>query len=1015
MKPLSSTSRGVLIAACALFVAVVVVFAARQGSVQALWARSHSGGDFVAFYCAGKIAVAGEDPYRTEPLRTCEQALEPLARASAADVTPAPFPGYSLAFFGLLARLPYGAAMALWYLVLIAALAVATISLSRMLALPWYVVLAALAVPFAYANFVFAQIPPVAVAALCVAAYLVQQRRFAAAGVVAGISMIEPHIGLPACIALFVFAPACRIAVAATAAALAVVSLATLGVATNIEYLTRALPLHALAEAGTSDQLSFTWLLHWFGVGDRAAVAAGSISYVVMTLIGLWLARLCARAFAADHLIVLVPPAVAMLGGAFVHELQYAAVMPAALALAVAIGSAPAWTAVAILAMPWQGAWTSRLYLALAVVAMSVIVWYAAARLALAPRLALAAGAVIAFVLLTFGIGHLSAAPVHDAGSPTAFYDALGADQALASAEWGVVMRSDPHWSSASLQTLAQKIPPWSGIMLMMAAAGLALARRRSAEPATAGEASARPRIAPAMLILVAVNLCITLTLSAVLNIDTDESYTMHTTAGTTHDAYTRALSFEFQPPLYFVVMQLWRQIDPSVFFGRLFSALCIAATVVIAAAISRRVSPGMNAGWLAAIVALNPFAIWAAVEMRVYAFVIVLTALLLLAFLDGFLAEERSLRAQIGFVLVAVAGLYTHYYIGFLLVGFGAALLALRRWRALAAYAAAGGLVAIAFLPLASSVAHQALASHAEVTGNPSFAYNFLLITKLLALVAIPVRWAQPHDLWILVAAALAFFAVITARAALRAWPLRVPTPLVAMACALAVAGITFAVALSVTEQPLANRYVAFLFMPLMASVCAAFAAFGGFTRRHLAGTWLGIMFGASIITLVLEYGPLAKTGDWQRVAAYVMRTEQPGQPILVFQAEAAEPLRYYYHGTNQLVPVPRPLNLQTYDLHELALTGERDVDEALARAPGDHRRIWVVTTDYCSTGSLDYNCPLFESYLAKHYTVVRELSFYRSTLRELEHRVSADALHEPHGLIESIRPSGPRVGATN
>jgi hypothetical protein len=164
------------------------------------------------------------------------------------------------------------------------------------------------------------------------------------------------------------------------------------------------------------------------------------------------------------------------------------------------------------------------------------------------------------------------------------------------------------------------------------------------------------------------------------------------------------------------------------------------------------------------------------------------------------------------------------------------------------------------------------------------------------------------------------------------------------------------------------------------------------------------------------VEYSALAKTGDWQRVAAYVMQAEAPNEPILVFQAEAALPLRYYYHGANELVPVPRPLNLQTYDLHELALTTERDVDDALARAPGDHRQIWVVTTDYCSTGSLDYNCPLFESYLAKHYTVVRQLSFYRSTLRELERRAdSRSAIQERHGVVESIRPSGPRVGVTN
>jgi hypothetical protein len=78
----------------------------------------------------------------------------------------------------------------------------------------------------------------------------------------------------------------------------------------------------------------------------------------------------------------------------------------------------------------------------------------------------------------------------------------------------------------------------------------------------------------------------------------------------------------------------------------------------------------------------------------------------------------------------------------------------------------------------------------------------------------------------------------------------------------------------------------------------------------------------------------------------------------------------------------------MKTYDLHDLVLTSENDVGAAIERAPGPHRIIWVVTTDYCSTGSLDFNCPLFESYLAKHYVVLQRLNFYRSTLRQLEAR---------------------------
>ena len=1004
MKPLSSPmTRGILLGGCVLLAALAVMLAVRTPSLQGLLSRAHAGGDFVAFYCAGRIAVAGEDPYRTEPLRTCEHSLDSLgAGATATDVTPAPMPGYTLAVFGLLARLPYQLALALWYLVLVASLVVTAWCLVRITRLPWYVVLVSLAIPFAYVNFVFAQLPPVAVAALCIAGYLVKERRFVAAAVACACSMIEPHIGLPACIAVFAFIPATRLALASSAIALGAVSLLTLGIQTNIEYFTRALPLHALAEAGASDQLSFTWLLHWFGAPDRVAVFAGSVSYVVLVMVGIALARGVARAFNADFFLVLLPPAVAMLGGAFVHNLQYAAVIPAALALAALLDNATAWTALAILAVPWQNAWHSRLYLAVAAVALATIAWHAAARLPSMRRAAVAGAAVLAYAALTLGLASLSTTTVQTASSPTAFFDSLGSGQELASAQWGVRMRTESQYAEASVQTFAEKLPPWTGIIIMISAVGLALAAHRRAALPEPGPARPvrRPGVA-ALVALIAVNACVAITLSALLNMDTDESYTLSTTSGSAQHAIAQSLHFEFQPPVYFLTEWAWRHLDPSVFFARLFSVLCIAATIVVVWALSKRTAPFTNPAWLTAAVALNPFVIWCAVEMRVYALVMLLSTLLLLTFFDGFVAEKPSLRAQLVFGALAIVSLYTFYFLGFLLIGFAVALLVMARWRALAAYAAVGVVVALAFLPLASAVGRQASASVADFGERFSFVQSFGVLTKVLALAAMPIRWAQWHGLWLIFAVALAAFGVHIIRSMAAAWPPR-PTPqLAAAACVILVASIAFAAALAFTQQPLANRYIAFLFIPAVTCAYALFSAFDNYVRRALAGAALGVALIAGMISLVVEYSPIAKTGDWHRVAAYVMHQEQPGEPILVFQAEAAVPLTFYYRGANELVPVPRPLDMQTYDLRGLVLRSERDVEATLARTPGTHRVIWVVTTDYCRTGALDYHCPYLESYLAKHYVVRQRLDFYRSTLRQLELRQEVSHRAPPAGLL--------------
>ncbi|HEV2037894.1 MAG TPA: hypothetical protein VGQ96_04730, partial [Candidatus Eremiobacteraceae bacterium] len=111
----------------------------------------------------------------------------------------------------------------------------------------------------------------------------------------------------------------------------------------------------------------------------------------------------------------------------------------------------------------------------------------------------------------------------------------------------------------------------------------------------------------------------------------------------------------------------------------------------------------------------------------------------------------------------------------------------------------------------------------------------------------------------------------------------------------------------------------------------------------------------------------------------------EEAGQPILAFQTENALSLADYYHGRNVIVAVPRPINFTAAWNENVVVHSDRDIEQDLASVPGSHPFIWVVNTTECRDFSVDYHCPIFENFLAKHFTVVLRRQFYHSQVRLL------------------------------
>src|ERR1700712_3329573 len=108
--------------------------------------------------------------------------------------------------------------------------------------------------------------------------------------------------------------------------------------------------------------------------------------------------------------------------------------------------------------------------------------------------------------------------------------------------------------------------------------------------------------------------------LSKVLNIWMDEAYTLDTTGYKLSKVIAQSYSFESQPPVYFILLSLWRKISGEVFFARLFSLISIGLAAHYFYKLIRLISGIEASRWLLILFLLNPFIVWAGLEIRLYA-----------------------------------------------------------------------------------------------------------------------------------------------------------------------------------------------------------------------------------------------------------------------------------------------------------------------------------------------------------------------------------------------------------
>jgi hypothetical protein len=468
--------------------------------------------------------------------------------------------------------------------------------------------------------------------------------------------------------------------------------------------------------------------------------------------------------------------------------------------------------------------------------------------------------------------------------------------------------------------------------------------------------------------------------LAAALNIWIDEAFTMRTTEAGPLEAWARTISFEAQPPLYFILEALWRLVnEASIAFARLPSVFFAGAAAAAIVAAAHRLAPRVPPVVVALLTGLNPVFVWAAAEMRVYALVLFVGAMLTWLFVEAFFVSPGSVRARVWYGVFALTGMYTQYYFGFVLVAHGLALLAVRRspvrvFVVLMAAVTAGfaPFVRFALMHFASSGAFVTRASFvhaAHEVANSAFAF------------------VLPHDVNWYGTLKIGGFALAAALLAVLSAAGR---PVVRDAAARVVVVqwfislVIFSLLFGASGVPLDPWRHLIVVAP--ASILVSCIFLSSLTRHRALGTAVGlaafVVFAAS--TLWLTYRPpLAKKGDWQRVAAMLSAGDR-STPIAVFPAESALPLSAYLH--EPIVAVPRPMPFTVDYVRATTLNAEADVARVLDPVRAKSDRLWLVTQDACDRPGFkayDYHCSFLEAYLLPRYQMVRSVAFAGSLAR--------------------------------
>jgi hypothetical protein len=483
------------------------------------------------------------------------------------------------------------------------------------------------------------------------------------------------------------------------------------------------------------------------------------------------------------------------------------------------------------------------------------------------------------------------------------------------------------------------------------------------------------------LLPLLIVHLAIALPLAYVLNIWVDEGSSLYTTQNGLFRAFREALANELQAPLYFWLLGIWRSVDSSIFFARLFSLWCSLLAIKAAYDAARRYLPEYSRKVAVIIFALHPLLFWASTEIRGYSLVILFSTLLLRFFYDAYLTEKPKLKDRIFFIVIAAAALYTNYFLGFILVGNFCALLALRRFRQAAIYLGHMAVVALLFSPLIFAASGQ-FEARSEM-GDRTLFEGLRTVWQHLQTFLLPVNifseeanTAALLRLWIFRFGAAGIFLCLLIRKFKG-----VSSNTLALGIICVVPALFFLAVVSLLGSGYVNiRHASLLLSPAVLFFSALL--FDLFGKKGLL-VWAALLVFFIPFSTWQEFAGLVKRGDWEKVSAYVQSHEKPGQTIMLFKPYDSLAFSVYYKGTDPILPREGFFLWARQNNFNFTDRLPEQTVSLISQVPAEGEEVWVLTGEICDNPKTMESCRALEEFFNSNYTMIDSQNFYLEKVR--------------------------------
>jgi len=408
------------------------------------------------------------------------------------------------------------------------------------------------------------------------------------------------------------------------------------------------------------------------------------------------------------------------------------------------------------------------------------------------------------------------------------------------------------------------------------------------------------------VILIILLHVSITIPLAFLLNIWYDEACSLNTSSSSIYYAIQRSIEFEHQPPFYYILLSIWRKLDNSYFFARLLSIIFSSASIFVSHQFIKKYLKISKPEFVTFLIAINPFLIHYATEIRLYTMIIFLSGVLIFLMYKIYFFDNKSKVYRIIFILLTIISLHAQYYMGFLLVAIGISVFIYKGWNKFKNYLVDMVfplLSLIAVIPFLDAISKQIELSEElfklNIAGIVEF-FKVRIVSYIFALDFFPLIRFSRYEVWFflfLITAIFLFSIKDRLKGFIRIMSFKeyttFPTIIVLIL-------FFILILVKIGARVLEIRHSAALFLPLIFTVTSFICLT---SKKKFLIFWFLLFSVLYVAAIVNRFAPMAKEGDAIRVSRYLEAHEKENEMIFVPYNVIAFPLAVHYKGKNSIV----------------------------------------------------------------------------------------------------------------